>query len=144
MKQWSLRIVLTAAVIAAGIWTWCTFFPNHEQLIRKRLNEVAQVASFSGNEAPLMTVKNCQKLASFCTPDVEITVEVRGHSQEKLSGREDLLQKAIAARSLAAGLTVEFLDINVTVAPDNKSAVANLTGKGRVAGESDFFVQELK
>jgi len=32
----------------------------------------------------------------------------------------------------------------VAVAPDNQSAVATLTGKGRVAGESDFFVQELK
>ena len=71
-------------------------------------------------------------------------MDLRGHSQEKLSGREDLLQKAIAARSLTAGLAIEFLDINVAVAPDNQSAVATLTGKGRVAGESDFFVQELK
>ena len=41
------------------------------------------------------------------------------------------------------GLTVEFLDINVTVGPDQKSAVANLTAKAKVPGE-DFMVQELK
>ena len=127
-----------------AIWAWRAFFPNHEQLIRKRLTEVAAAASFSANEAPVVALRNCQKLASFCTPDVEITVDLRGHSREKLSGREELLQKAMAGHALAGGLQVEFLDITVTLAPDKNSAVAVLTGKGRVAGENDLLVQELK
>ena len=43
-----------------------------------------------------------------------------------------------------SGLSVEFLDINVTVEPDRKSAAADLTLKARVAGEKDLIVQELK
>src|SRR5438874_1125485 len=123
MNKWLLRIALVAVVLGLGFWAWRIFFPNHEQKIRQRLMEVAQTASFSGNQPPLSSLKDCQRLASLCTPDVEITVNVRGYSQEKVTGRDDLLQKALAARALMGGLKIEFLDINVTVAPDKKSAV---------------------
>jgi hypothetical protein len=39
---------------------------------------------------------------------------------------------------------VEFLDINVTVALDHQTAVADLTAKGRVPGEREILAQELK
>ena len=55
-----------------------------------------------------------------------------------------MLQKAIAARGFTGGLKVDFLDIAVQVAGDKKSAVATLTGKARLGGEKDFFLQELK
>ena len=143
MKKWSVRVIFAAAFIVLVIWAWHTFFPNHEQIIRKRLLEVAAAASFSANEAPVVTMRNCQKLGSSCTPDVEIIVDVHGHSRETVNGREELLTKALGARSLG-GLTVEFLDLTVALAPDKKSAVVTLTGKGRIAGESDFMVEELK
>jgi len=38
-------------------------------------NELAKLASFSGNEGPLAKLSNAQKLTTFCTSDVEITVE---------------------------------------------------------------------
>src|SRR5947199_6027185 len=50
----------------------------------------------------------------------------------------------MGARTLAGGLSVEFLDVNVAVAPDRQSAVADLTAKGKVPGEKDILVQELK
>ena len=109
MKKWVLRIALVAALLGLGIWGWRKFFPNHEQLIRKRLAEVAEAASFAPNQPPFSSLKDVQKLASFCTPDVEITVNVRGASEEKVTGRDDLRQKALAVRAFAGGLKVEFL-----------------------------------
>jgi len=48
------------------------------------------------------------------------------------------------ARALPGGVKVEFYDVAVTLAPDKKSAVATLTGKARMAGEKEFFLQVLK
>ena len=41
-------------------------------------------------------------------------------------------------------MQVEFLDVNITMAPDKQSAVADLTAKGKVPGDKDILVQELK
>ena len=43
-----------------------------------------------------------------------------------------------------ATLTVKYPDITDTVAPDKKSAVADVTVAVNASGETDTFVQELK
>ena len=53
-------------------------------------------------------------------------------------------QAALGARSALSGLKVQFPDINITVAPDKQSAVADLTVEANVAGERDPIVQEMK
>jgi hypothetical protein len=144
MKQWFVRIVLLAILIAGGIWLWQFFFPNPVHQIRKRLAEVAQAASFSGKEAPAAQAYNSQHLTTFCTDDIEVVVELPGRSRYTVHGRDELFTGAMAARGFANGLSVEFLDINITVAPDHESAVADLTAKGKVPGEREILAQELK
>jgi hypothetical protein len=144
MKQWFVRILLLAILIAVGIWLWQIFFPNPVHQIRKRLAEVAQAASFSGKEAPAAQAYNSQHLTTFCTDDVEVVVELPGRSRYTVHGRDELFTGAMAARGFANGLSVEFLDINITVAPDHESAVADLTAKGKVPGEREILAQELK
>jgi hypothetical protein len=39
---------------------------------------------------------------------------------------------------------VEFVDVNIEISPDKKSATVNLTAKARVPGEKDWVPQELK
>jgi hypothetical protein len=41
-------------------------------------------------------------------------------------------------------MKVQFPDINITVAPDKQSAVADLTIAVSIAGEHDSIVQEMK
>ena len=144
MKRWVFRAAALAALITLGAWGWRVLFPSPEQVIRKRLTELAQAASFSPNEAPLARLANAHKLTTFCTDDVEITVEVPGHFSQTIHKKEELLEVAAGAGSMVSGLKVQFLDTNVKVAADKTSAVANLTAKVKVAGEKDFFVQELK
>jgi len=144
MKRWLTRIVLLAVLVAVGIWVWSILFPSPERAIRQRLAEVAKAASFPSKESPLAVAANSQRLTTFCTDDIMITVELPGRSQHTVNGRDELLQGAMAARSFAPGLKVEFVDVTVTLAPDRQSAVANLTAKGNVPGEKDLLVQELK
>jgi hypothetical protein len=143
MKEWSIRVILVAALVALGFWGWGVFFPSPEKVIRKRLGELATVASFSSKEGLVAQAWNASVLGEFFTPDVEVTVNVPG-TQQTLSGRDELLQKAVGARRMVSSLTIEFPDITVAVAPDKNSAVVNLTARGQVSGQKDFYLQELR
>jgi hypothetical protein len=144
MMKWALRILGVALLAGAGYWAWLTFFPGPEQVIQKRLQSLARATSFPRNEAALPRLANAQAMANFFTTDVEVTVDIPGRSQQTFSGREEVLQAAVAARSSVNGLNVDFFDIIITVAPDRQSAVANLTARARIPTEKDFYVQELK
>jgi len=141
--KWAFRGALAIIIIAAGVWIWLTFFPGPEQAIRKRLAEVAQLASFAGNEGQLAKVANAQKLTTFFTPDIEISVDVP-ELRQKFTGQDDLLKAAMGVRSVLSSLNLELLDINITFAPGKTSAIANLTLKVRANGERDFTPQEVK
>jgi hypothetical protein len=144
MTRWLLRVIALAVLIAAGLWLWSVFFPNPERVIRKRFDAIARTASFSGRESGFAQFDNATRLAAFCTPDVQITVDVPGNSRRSLSGRDELLQTLMFVRSNLGGLSVEFLDLNIQIDNGKTSAVVNLTAKGRVSGERDLVVQELK
>jgi hypothetical protein len=144
MKAWFWRVIAAAALLAVGIWLWTILFPSPERVIRSRLTDLAKTASFSGNESPLAAFANAQKVAGFFTAEIEIKADVPGRSPVVLSGREILFQTVMHARSAFAGLQAEFYDIAVSIAPDKKSADANLTLKARVTGERDIIIQELK
>ena len=144
MTRWLLRFIALAVLIAAGYWLWNIFFPNPEHVIRKRFDAIARTASFSTRESGIAKFDNATRLAAFCAPDVQITVDVPGASRHSISGRDELLQTLMFVRSNVNGLSVEFLDVNVKLDSSRTSAVVNLTAKGRVSGERDLLVQELK
>jgi hypothetical protein len=143
MKEWSIRLVLVAALVAVGLWGWSVFHPSPEKVIRKRLGELAKAASFSSHEGLVAKAWNASLLGEFFTPEVQVTVEVPG-TQHTFSGRDELMQAAVGARNTVGSLTIEFPDITVLVAPDEASAVVNLTAKGRVPGQKELYLQELR
>lgn len=144
MNRWFWRTITLAIAIAAGVWLFTLLFPNPERVIRKRLTALAECLSFGANEAPLTRFSNSQKVAGFFTADIEIHVDVPGYGQQVLAGREGLFQTTMQARSSLNGLKVEFLDINVVVAPNKASAEVEMTLKARIASERDLIVKELK
>ena len=143
MKKWLFRGVVLAALIVAGIWGWRIFFPGPEQVVRKRLAELARTGSFRSGESLYAKFSYGQKLTEFCTSDVVIAVEAPGW-QQTLNGREELLQTIAGLRAVVGSLKAEFLDTSVIVVPGQTIAFANLTLKVNVSGEPDFLVQELK
>jgi hypothetical protein len=143
MKEWSIRIVLLAALVAVGFWGWRVMFPNPEKVIRKRLGELAKTASFSSDQGIVAKAWNANSLAEFFTPDVHVTLDIPG-TQHTISGRDELMEAALAARRVVGSLSVKFPDIKVTVAPDRESAEVYLTAEGRVPGSKEFYLQELR
>src|SRR5207245_5446078 len=106
---WAFRTLLLAGLITLGLWGWRVWFPSPQQVIRKRLAELAQAASFSSNEAPLAKLAAVQKLPAFFTAEVEITVEAPSRYQQTFNGRDELLQAALVTRTAMVVLNVEFL-----------------------------------
>lgn len=144
MSRRILQLILLAGLIALGVWGWRFLHPSAEQIIRKELADLARTACVPPNEGNLPKLANAQKLASYFTTDAEITVEVPGHFAQTISGRADVQEKALGARAMLGGLTVQFLDVSVSVAPDGQAATAHLTAKANLPGESVPQVEELK
>lgn len=144
MKHWVARLIIAAIVITAGYWLWTIFFPPPEKVIRQRLQEAAKLASFTHTEAPLARLSNSQKLANYTTADVNLIINAPNRRDYSINGRDELFQGLMAARSNMTGLTVEFLDIVVKVAPDKQSAIVNLTARASVPSERDIMIQEFR
>jgi hypothetical protein len=137
------RIVLLAALAALGVWLWTVLFPNPENVVRKRLAELARTVSSSPNESDLARLASARSVAGFFAANVELNVDLPELGQRTMD-REEITQVALMARSRAGGVQVKFPDINITVAPDKQSAVADLTVETNVSGERDSVVQEMK
>ena len=141
----TLRLVLLIAVIAAGVWLWTVLFPGPEKIILQRLAQVADSASFSPGENPLLTAARAERLGDFFSTNVEVRLDVPGHGQQVFSGRDEIVQTAAAVRSvIPGGLKVGLTDVTVAVAADQQSATADVTVKTQAAGEKDFNAQEVK
>ena len=135
-----LRIVLVAALATLGVWLWLVLFPGPEKIIRRRLTELARSASTSISEGDLARLAAARQLAGFFSTNVELAVDLPGLSQHNVVDREEITQLAMMPRSR----TVRFPDINVTVAPDKQSAVADVTVDAEISGEAGSQVQEMK
>jgi hypothetical protein len=138
------RICLLVLAAALGFWLWTVFFPNPQTVIRKRLDKVATLISFTGKEGNIAKIANVQQLTGYFAPNIEITVDTPAQSKQTLTGREELTQAALGVRSMLSGLNVEFIDQTITLSADKTEATVSLTGKARVPGDRDLLVQELK
>ena len=138
-----IRFVGALALIGLGVWGWFYFFPGPEKVIRSRLQNLARTISFAPKDGAIARAYSAEKAASFFTPDAEVVVDVRGMETLNFSGRDEILQRALAGTRVLHGLKVEFLDVNITLEPDQQKAKANLTGKWTLAGDQEFNVLEF-
>jgi len=138
------RLVLLAALVAAGVWLWTFLFPSLDEIVHKRLAQVAAETSFNSGENPLVIAARAEHLASRFSTNVEVNLNAPGFERLEFSGRAEITQAAAGARMHLSGLKVEFPDVSVSVGPDKQSAVADVAVKVQAAGEKDFIVQEVK
>ncbi|HLZ53678.1 MAG TPA: hypothetical protein VKS19_04285 [Verrucomicrobiae bacterium] len=140
----AFRIVMLAALAALSVWLWTIIFPSPEKIIRRQLGEVAKRASFTADEGMLARVAGAQSLASYFSTNVEVRLDVPELAQITTLDRNEIMQYALAAHSNVNSLNVKFLDVNVTLAPNRRSAIADFTVEARVLGEQELLVQEMK
>jgi ketosteroid isomerase-like protein len=139
-----MRLVLLAAIIAAGAWLWTVFHPGPQQMIRKRLAAVASDASFDSAQSAIVSANNVEALANSFATNAEVNLEVPERIQQTFSSRDEIKQAYLVAHAVVSGLKVEFLDVNVAVGGDKMSATADATLKAQVLGEKDFIALEWK
>src|SRR6267143_1000044 len=140
----AVRLLLLAALLAAGVWLWTILFPSPEKLIRKRIAAVARLASFSGGEGLVKQGLRVQSLANCFGEKVEVMVDLPGNLHHELAGRSDIASSAALARQNLSWLKLELLDPNIVLSPDKNSAEVNLTLRVRFPDQKDFIVQEMK
>jgi hypothetical protein len=139
-----LRLVLLAALIAAGVWLWTMLFPGPEKIIRQRLAQAASEASFQSGENLLVSAARAETLAGFFSTNVELNINLSERGQHNFAGRDEIIQAAAGVRSAVSSLKVEFPDMSITVGPDKLSAVADVVVQVQAAGNKDSYVQEMK
>lgn len=139
-----VRLLLLAGLLALGLWLWTVLFPSPEKLIRKRIAQVASLASFSTGEGLVKQGLRVQSLANCFGAKVEVAIDRPGNQHHELAGRDEIVQTAMLARQNFRWLKIELLDPNVVLSPDKESAVVNLTLRVRFPDQKDFIVQEMK
>ncbi|HEU0038940.1 MAG TPA: hypothetical protein VFR76_06680 [Verrucomicrobiae bacterium] len=139
-----IRLLLVAALVALGFWLWTILFPGPEKLIRKRIAEVARLASIAPGEGLITQGLRIQSLINCFDPQAELTFDMPGRSQYRIAGRAEMTEYAGAARRNLSSLKVELLDPNLALSPDKQSAVVDLTARVKLPDERDFIVQEMK
>lgn len=138
------RLTLALVLLAVGVWLWTVFFPRPETVIRKHLDKMAALLTFTVNEGQLARLVNVQQFVGFFSPDAELVVDSPPHLSHTFSGRDEILQASMLIRSAVSGLKVELLDSQIKLSPDQTEAIVDTTGQARVSGDRDRFVQELK
>jgi hypothetical protein len=137
------RLVFWAAVIVFGVWLWTVFFPAPEKVIRHRLAKLAEDVSFTSDQGSLSRIAGGESVSGYFSTNIEINLSVPGHEQVTFASRAEITQAALSSRERLKSLSVKFPDVNVTVAPDKQSAVADVTMDAAVSGERDAIVQEM-
>lgn len=135
-------LLLTVGLLLFAGYRWLN--PGPEKVIRNRLLELAAAASFQSSATPLSNLANAQMIASFCSQNVEITVDLPGRQAGTVTGRDEVMQGLLASRQAVGSLSVDFYDITVHLSPDGDSATANLTVRARTTGDRDDYIQELR
>ena len=86
-----VRLLQFALLLALGIWLWTVFFPSPEKIIRQRLHRLATDVSFSQNDGGLTKLTGLAEaanVADFFATNVVVNIDVPGHEQHSLAGRD--------------------------------------------------------
>ncbi len=141
----TIKRIIGLLVLAWLAWLgWQYLFPNEQKRILKTLDAVAKAASIPPNESAVQMGLAVDKLLRFATPDIEVDVEVPAEGRFTLSGREEVRDAALLAHKNLGELKVQFLDVTVALAPDKRTATAQLTVKATQPGSKEFLVQAVK
>lgn len=143
--RWLRWLLLISILGAAGVGLWLKLHPSPAQIIRTQLRNLASQASFPGNESDLTRLAKIAGITRFFAPEVEMKVAFRDFAERGTLTHESIQLGAGSLRQYApAGLHVEFLDVNVSLAPGATFATAELTMKTTTPGDNQFNVQEMK
>jgi hypothetical protein len=139
-----IRITVALVLIGLGVWLWLYLHPSPEVAIRRRLAEVAKTVSFSGQEGMISRAARSQKFADYFGKEVTLHIDLPEGTQHEAASRDEIAKTYMWLRWNFRTFTVEFLDPNITLGPDRKSAILEVTVRAATSSEKYFIVQELR
>lgn len=131
-------------VCALGWWAWHACFPDPKAEIRRRLDRLAQLASFGPNEGAVAKLADAEKLGGYFIENVQIKLSAPGMEEYSFDNREELIQAAFAARSAVRSLKARFSDMKIELTPGKAEAIVYLTLNADVGDDKDSIFQGLK
>jgi len=107
-------------------------FPSDATLIRRKLDKMAQLTSFSNSESAIARLAVVNRLSAFFQSELVIRLDNVNPDYGSIEGRDQLRQVLAAVRTHLQRLRVEFL------------ATAWLTALADVNQEQNAVVQQLR
>jgi hypothetical protein len=120
------------------------FFPDDEKTIRRRLTSLAESLSVPEHPTTTGNLAAGERLRDFLAAEVEVDVEVPGEGRHTFSGRQDVIGAALAARGSLGGVSVQFIDVLVTLGANRETATVDLTVRATPPPPREFFAQEVR
>ena len=113
-------ILLAVMVAAVGYRYW----PSDERSIRRHLSNLAEALSFPLSEGTEERLTRIAVLREYFDPNVHIQLDDR-----EITSRDEIIELLSRVQPPPGGLNVEFVNITITMAPDQESAAVGLTAK---------------
>jgi hypothetical protein len=136
------RAVLLAAGIAAAVAGYLWWY-SPERQIRRVLDAVAQGFSHEAPVTGLAAVASASAIQPYFSPGV--TVEP-GRPFGAITGRDAVIAAAARVHSSTPAVQVQFEDVSITIAPDERSATVDCTAMAAVqdrAGQETVDAREV-
>lgn len=137
---------LAAAVLIAGVLAYAgyrVFWPGEDGRLRGSLHALAGIASSPDQEGDLPRLARVQRIREYLVEDLLVEVE----DGPVMGGREAIVG-ALAQASSTRAVRVRFADVDVTMAPDERSADVRATIEVRRAdprsGVEDVDAREVQ
>jgi hypothetical protein len=140
----AIRLLLFAGLVALGYWAWTVAFPNPRKAVMRRLEKLAQLASFPANEGQLAKLANVQRIGGFFSDQVVVNLSVRGAEGHTFNNRDDLVQAIQTARMAVSSAQAKFLDPKIEITPGNQEAIVGVVVTVDINGEQNVWVEDLK
>jgi hypothetical protein len=122
---------IVTVVVLAAVLSWVTYiqFFNPQREVRWRMNDVASALSTAREGTDLARLARVMRLKNYLTDDVHVTGDGR-----QIDSRDDVMNAAARWATAGAGVSVDFIDLSVTMSPDGASAESFFTAEISSAG----------
>jgi len=145
MRRFLLTLGL-AIVVAVGfaVRAWSDPKSREVRRIEKRLLGLASGISFTEQGSPFQRLAYGDRVADHFAESTELDITVGSREIQVTLSRGELRDRALATRATAKGLSVQFMDVVVSLNEAMNEATAHLTSKIFFKGEPDYWVQEFR
>lgn|GEM_PF-3132872 len=146
MKRRFFLLAGGAVVLAAGWGVLAWGDPRNREMrrVEKRLLALAEAVSFSEKDSMFLRLGYPEKVRGFFGPTTELDITVGSREAHATLVNSELKERVGLMRATAKGLSVQFLDVAVTMNEALNEATAHLTSKIYFTGEPDYLVQEFR